>query len=188
MSGDYQVRGMIVIYSFTFLFGVIFGPLLAHLRGWTPATIFFAAAAVYGVFGVTSLVKSQIVLSQIPQKEHVFHDAYYIVSHGNYIVSIGIMMAVFGGVTWVQTLYGAMKYPNQTKILFWVFHIAGMGTNLSQGSLSFLLTKPRRYIDYTAFAETYLFINTWSAVISQAALMSLLGLLLWSIMAKWLGR
>lgn len=179
---------VIVIYSLTFLFGLILAPLLAHLRGWKPAALFFAAAVVYGAFGAASFAHIQIVLSQIKQTEPANHDTYYIVSHGHFMVNIGIAMAVFGVITWVQTRFGAMKYPTLTKILFWVLHIALIGSTGFQGALAFILPKPRRYIDYPELMETYVLISSWSGFLSQTASLGLLGLLLWSIMAKWLIR
>ncbi|KAB6714475.1 hypothetical protein C8029_20570 [Roseobacter sp. TSBP12] len=179
---------MIVIYSLTFLLGLIVAPLMAHIRGWKPAALFFAAAVIYGIFGAASLAQIQIGLSQIKQTGPAYHDTYYVVSHGYFIANIGIAMAVFGVITWVQTRFGAMRYPALTNILFWVLHIALIGSTAFQGPLAFVVPKPRRYIDFPEFMETYALINAWSGFLSQTALLGLLGLLLWSIMAKWLVR
>ncbi len=46
----------------------------------------------------------------------------------------------------------------------------------------------RKYIDYPELIETYILVSSWSGFLSQIALLGLLGLLLWSIMAKWLVR
>ena len=179
---------LILIYSAAFLFCLIFTPLLANLRGWRPAALFFAVAAVYAVFGAFSFAQIQFTLSQIREAEPAYHDTYYVVSHGHYLLNIGIAMAVFGAITWIQTRFGAMLYPTLTKILFWVLHIALIGSTSFQGVLAFILPKPRRYIDYPEFMEIYVLISVWSAFFSQAALFGLLCLLLWSIMAKWLAR
>ena len=104
------------MYSVVFLTCLILAPLIAHIRGWKPAALFFAVAAVYGIFGAVSF--AQIVLIQVPDAELAYHDTYYVVSHGHFLVNIGIAMAVFGGITWVQTRFGAMRYPTLTKILF----------------------------------------------------------------------
>jgi heme/copper-type cytochrome/quinol oxidase subunit 1 len=179
---------VIVIYSLTFLFSLICAPLLAHLRGWKPAALFFAAAVVYAAFGVASFAHIQIALSQVKQTEPAYRDTYYVVSHGHFSMNMGIGMAVYGVITWVQTRFGAMKYPTLTKILFWIFHIALIGSTAFQGALAFVLPKPRRYVDYPEIIETYILITSWSGFLSQTALVGLLGLLLWSIMAKWLVR
>ena len=177
-----------MIYSVTLLFCLILAPLLAHLRGWKPAALFFAVAAVYAVFGAVSFAKIQIALSQVREAEPAYHNTYYVVSHGHFLLNIGIAMAVFGAITWIQTRFRAMRYPTLTKILFWVLHVALIGSTSFQGALAFILPKPRRYIDYPEFMETYVLISAWSGFLSQAALIGLLCLLLWSITAKWLER
>jgi heme/copper-type cytochrome/quinol oxidase subunit 1 len=97
-------------------------------------------------------------------------------------------MAVFGAITWVQARFGAMLYPTLTKILFWVLHIALMGITSFQAVFAFLQLKPLRYIDYAKFLKTHVVIISWSGPLSHAALLGLLCLLLWSIMAKRLLR
>ena len=174
-----------MMYSVVFLACLILAPLIAHIRGWKPATLFFAVAAVYAVFGAVTFAQVQIVLSQVRETEPAYHDTYYVVSHGHFLVNIGIAMAVFGGITWVQTRFGAMRYPTLTKILFWILHIALIGSTSFQGALAFILPKPRRYIDYPEFMETYVLISAWSGFLSQTALLGLLSLLIWSIIAKW---
>jgi heme/copper-type cytochrome/quinol oxidase subunit 1 len=140
------------------------------------------------VFGAVSFAQLQISLSQVQVAEPAYHDTYYVVSHGHFLVNIGIAMAVFGAITWVQTRFGAMRYPALTKLLFWILHIALIGNTIFQGVLAFILPKPRRYIDYPEFMETYVLISSWSGFLSQAAILGLLCLLLWSITAKWLLR
>lgn len=177
-----------MIYSAVFLFCLILAPLLANLRGWKPAALFLMVAAVYAVFGAVSFAQTQIVLSQVREAEPAYHDIYYVVHHGYFLVNIGIAMAVFGAITWVQTRFGAMRYPTLTKILFWILHIALIGSTSFQGALAFILPRPRRYIDYPEFMETYSLISAWAGLLSQAALLGLLCLLLWSILTKWLAR
>ena len=170
------------------MFVLVLAPLMAHLRGWRPAALFFTAAVVYVAFGAASFAQIQIILSQIIQTDPAYHDTYYVVSYSHFSVNIGIAMAAFGVITWVQTRFGAMKYPALTKILFWVLHIALIGGTAFQGALAFILPKPRRYIDYPEILETYVLISSWAGFLSKTALLCLLGLLLWSIMAKWLVR
>lgn len=177
-----------VIYSATFLFCLIIAPLLADIRGWRPAALFFSVAAVYTIFGAVSFAQIQIALSRIRESEPAYHDAYYVVSHGHFLWNIAIAMAVFGAITWIQTRFGAMLYPALTKILFWFLHVALIGSTSFQGVLAFILPKPKRYIDYPEFMEAYVLISVWSGFLSKAALIGLLCLLLWSVTAKWLAR
>ncbi len=178
-----------MIYFAVYLLWLIVAPLLASIRGWKPATLFFAAAAVYAVSGaVVSFAQIQTARSLVREAEPALHDTYYVVSHGQVLWDIGIAMAVFGAITWIQTRFGAMLYPTLTKIHFWVLHVALIVSTSFEGVLAFILPTPRRYIYYPDFMETYVKINAWSGLPSQVALLGLLGLLLWSIMAKWLAR
>ena len=94
-------------------------------------------------------------------------------SYDPFLVILGITMAVLGAITWTQTRFGAMRYPTLTKVLFWVLHIALLGSTSFQGALSFVLPKPRRYIDYPEFMETNFLMSTWLGFLSQAALLGL---------------
>ncbi len=174
-----------VAYSFVFLASLILAPLILHIRHRTPAALFFSAALVYAIFGAASFVQVQIFLSQIEDAEPAYHDTYYVVSHGHFSMNLGIAMAVFGLITWVQTRLGAMKYPSLTKILFWLLHIALIGSTAFQGALAFVLPKSGRYIDYPELMETYLLVSSWSGFLASNSLLGLLGLLLWSVFAKW---
>lgn len=173
-----------MVFSVILLVGLILAPLLAHLRGWGPAGLFCAAAIVYAVLGASSIAQVHVFLSQIQKPESALHDTYYVVSHGNFLILNGVVMAVLGAITWVQTRFGLMTYPRLTKALFWVFHIAMMGGSVVQTVLAFLLPVPRRYIDYAEFIQTVTLINTSSGLLSGAALLGLLGLLAWSVIAK----
>ena len=179
---------LIVVYLAALLFGLVLAPLLVHLRGWKPAALFFAAAAAYTAFGAFSFVQIQIALSQIRKAEPAYNDTYYVVSHGRFLINIGIAMAVFGAITWVQTRLEAMRYPALTQLLFWILHVALIGSTSIQGVFAFILPAPRRYIDHPELMETFVLISSWSSFLSQVALVGLLCLLLWSITAKWLLR
>ena len=91
-----------MIYSLFYLVVLILVPLLAYLREWKPAALFFAASVVYIAFGAASFAQIQINLSQIKQTEPAFHDTYYVVSHGHVSLNMGIGMAFYGVITWVQ--------------------------------------------------------------------------------------
>lgn len=178
-------EALLVIDSFTFLSALILVPLLVHLRGRKPAALFFAVAVVYAVFGAVNFALIQIFLSQSREAEHAYHDTRYVVSHGYFLVSIGITMAVLGAITWIQTRFGAMRYPALTKILFWILHIAVIGITSTQEVFAFFLPMPRRYVDYPVYVETLNLIILCLVFLSATALLGLTCLLLWSIITKW---
>ncbi|MGB3493594.1 MAG: hypothetical protein WBA57_12755 [Elainellaceae cyanobacterium] len=177
-----------MIYSAVFLFCLILAPLLASLRGWKPASLFFVVAVVYGVCGAVSFAQIQFSLSQTQEVAPAYNDTYLVVSSFYLLLNIGIAMAIFGGITWAQTRLGAMRYPTLTKIIFWILHITVMGTTAFQGVFAFILSKPPKIFDPLEFIESYMLINAWAGVLSQAALLGFFCLLLWSAAAKLLRK
>ena len=150
--------------------------------------MFFAAAAVYAVFGAVSYAQFQIALHQVREARPALHDTYYVVSHGYFVFHLGIAMAVLGAITWIQARFEALLYPTLTKVLFWVLHIAWIGGTVGRRILALALPMPRRYIDYPDYMEILVLTDAWSSFLSLAALIGLLCVLLWSITARWLAR
>lgn len=175
-------------YSAAILVCLLLVPLLATLRGARPATLFLTAAAIYALFGVANFAKIKITLNQIQDAAPAYHDTYLIVRHGHMITNMGIAMAIIGAIIWVQTRLGAMRYPVLTKLLFWTLHISLIAGMSIRGPLAHMLPQPRKYIDYPEFMETAAMMTSLLGTLSQTALVGLLGLLMWSGVAKWLGK
>lgn len=175
-----------MIYSLIFLTAMILAPLLMQSLGCRPATLFFVVAAVYAVFGITSFATLQIVLSQSQQSEPTHKNYYYMVSHGYFLLNMCIAMAVVGAIIWVQTRFGAMRYPKLTKILFWVLHVALIGSTSFKGALALVLSEPRRFAENWEFIQTQTLVSSWFGLLGQFAMLGLFCMLLWSILLKWL--
>lgn len=179
---------MDIAYALVFLFTLILAPLLAHLRGWSPAALFCAAALAYVALGLAALGQSGIGLVQFNQTDQTYHDTYYVVSRGYHLANTGLGLAVMGLITWAQTRFGAMIYPTLTKVLFWVFHLALVASTFVHLGVAFAFPGPRRYIDYPDFMDTYILAGFWSGHLAQLAFLGLAGLLLWSVAKRLLGR
>ena len=177
-----------MLYSLAYLLGLILAPLVAHIRGWQPASLFFATAFIYVAFGAISFAQAQYTLNQFRNAEPMTHDTYFIVNHGYYMMNLGFGMAIIGAIIWAQTKFGGMRHPTLTKALFWLFHLAVMGSTTFLFVFAFFIPKPRTYIDYAEYFETYNLIGAWSAILAQAAVFGLLALLIWSTVARALAR
>ncbi|MCT4610778.1 MAG: hypothetical protein N4A70_16425 [Pelagimonas sp.] len=169
-------------FSLVILMALILAPLLVQLRNWAPAALFFAVAAVYLLFGAVHWVQMQIAFNQVHEAASAHQDTYYVVGHGYDLMNLGVAMAMSGAITWLQTHFGAMRYPALTKGLFWVLHV---GLILGAGLLSqfFALTTQihrlfRRHGNLWS-------VSAVSAVLSSAAILGLMALLMWSNAAKW---
>jgi heme/copper-type cytochrome/quinol oxidase subunit 1 len=115
--------GSIVTFSLVILMALILAPLLVQLRNWAPAALFFAVAVVYLLFGAVHWVQMQIAFNQAHEAATAHQDTYYVVGQGHDLMNLGVAMAMFGVITWLQTYFGAMRYPAMTRVLFWVLHI-----------------------------------------------------------------
>jgi len=166
--------------SIVFLACAILAPLLAHLRQWKPAALFAVAALVYVIFGGISFANVQIVLSNIQESEPQVHDTYYVVNRGHVSLNLGIIMAFFAALTWLQTRFGAMLYPRITKGLFWILHLGLIGASSFSTVLTFFIAPPRRYIEYSEYIETFNLVSAWASFASSTAGLGLIGVLIWS--------
>lgn len=172
-------------HSVLFLACLILAPLLAHLRGWSPAALFAVATLVYVIFGGTSSIGTQLVLNNSRDTEPAYRDTYYVVSRGYVSLNLGLTMAFFATITWLQNRFGAMLYPKTTKALFWLIHLGLIGATAFSTVLAFFLPKPHRYIDYHEYMQVFVSVGAWASIFSSIAALGLLGLLVWSSFFAW---
>jgi len=150
-------------------------------RGWAVHRLLAITALALAIASAVLIVTTTHSVLLPQSMDGAYHDTYYVVAHGHWIISLTALFLVLFGLHWAAHRWAR---PTGTRLAIasvWCLTLSLIGPPLLRWAL---ISPPKRYIDYDAWVSSLLALDQIAVLASGASTLILLALPLYALIFK----